>query len=131
MLHTLRQLLEDDNLWRQILRGLNKEFYHQTVTTEQIENYLSKHTKIDLTAFFNQYLRDIRIPTLEYKIDNSKLIYRWIHIVEDFDMPILTHFNTNEKWLFPTKEWKEIDFEMAIENFKIDKNFYVKSAEIN
>jgi len=110
MLHTLRQLLEDDNLWRQILRGLNKEFYHQTVTTGQIENYLSKHTKIDLTAFFNQYLRDIRIPTLEYKIDNNKLIYRWVHIVKNFDMPILTHFSTNEKWLFPTKEWKEIDF---------------------
>ena len=66
MLHTLRQLIEDDSKWRTILRGLNKEFYHQTVTTKQIEEYLSKKTKIDLTAFFNQYLRDVRIPKLEY-----------------------------------------------------------------
>ena len=29
MLHTLRQLIEDDEKWRQILRGLNSEFYHQ------------------------------------------------------------------------------------------------------
>ena len=42
MIHTIRQLVDDDEKWRQILRGLNKEFYHQTVTTKQIENYITK-----------------------------------------------------------------------------------------
>ena len=59
MLHTLRQLVDDDEKWRKILRGLNSTFYHQTVTTKQIEDYLSEQTDIDLTAFFNQYLRDV------------------------------------------------------------------------
>ena len=68
MIHTLRQLIENDEKWRMILRGLNKTFYHQTVTTKQVEDYLSKATSIDLTEFFNQYLRDVRIPTLEYEI---------------------------------------------------------------
>jgi aminopeptidase N len=131
MLHTLRQLIENDDLWRQILRGLNKEFYHQTVTTKQIENYLSEHTKIDLTQFFNQYLRDTRIPTLEYKIENEKFIYRWINIVKGFDMPILTYFDTKKKWVFPTKDWKQIELTSSNVNFKIDENFYVKSINID
>ena len=60
MLHTLRQLIGNDEKWRNILRGLNTTFYHQTVTTKEIEEYLSKTSQINLTAFFNQYLRDVR-----------------------------------------------------------------------
>ena len=52
MLHTLRQIVDDDNKWRSILRGLYKKFYHQTVTSAQIENYLTKHTGINLAPFF-------------------------------------------------------------------------------
>ena len=39
LLHTLRQLANNDLQWRNILRGLNKDFYHKTVTTQEIENY--------------------------------------------------------------------------------------------
>jgi aminopeptidase N len=131
MLHTLRQLIEDDEKWRQILRGLNAEFYHQTVTSEQIENYLSEQTEIDLTAFFNQYLRDIRIPTLEYKINDNQLTYRWIHIVNNFDMPIKVSVNSSEKWIFPSKEWKVLNANSTIRGFKIDENFYVESKHLN
>ncbi|HQK39559.1 MAG TPA: M1 family metallopeptidase, partial [Flavobacterium alvei] len=67
MLHTLRQIVNDDPKWRTILRGLNSTFYHQTVTTKQIEDYLSKAVGLDLNPFLNQYLRAIRIPTFEYK----------------------------------------------------------------
>jgi aminopeptidase N len=63
-MHTLRQIVNDDEKWRTILRGL-KHFYHQTVTTKQIEDYLSSTVGIDL-VFFHQYLRDTRVPTLEY-----------------------------------------------------------------
>ncbi len=73
MLHTLRQIVNNDSTWRAMLRGLNEEFYHQTVTTKQIENYMAKFTGLELTAFFNQYLRDYRIPVLEYEIRNEKL----------------------------------------------------------
>jgi hypothetical protein len=30
MLHTLRQWINNDDKWRGILRGLQKDFYHQT-----------------------------------------------------------------------------------------------------
>ncbi len=123
MLHTLRQLIEDDEKWRQILRGLNSEFYHQTVTTKQVEDYISKMTKKDLSAFFNQYLRDIRIPTLEYSIKNGELKYRWTEIVDGFDMPIQIEVNNKSEWLFPIAEWKTMPF--AGTELKVDRDFYV------
>ncbi|MBV7268600.1 M1 family metallopeptidase [Winogradskyella luteola] len=128
MLHTLRQLIEDDKLWREILRGLNSKFYHQTVTTKQIEDYISEKTNKDLTAFFNQYLRDVRIPTLEYEIKNGKLKYRYINIVEGFDMPIEVEIDGKTEWLFPKSEWKTKTVESS--DFKIDRDYYIYSKKL-
>ncbi|MDW5288187.1 M1 family metallopeptidase [Formosa sp. PL04] len=128
MIHTLRQLTDDDEKWRKILRGMNKTFYHQTVSTAQIENYLSAETGIDLTAFFNQYLRDVRIPTLEYKFDNSTLKYRWINIVDGFDMPIQVTLDSKSQWLYPTAEWKTIP--VKDKTLVIDPDFYVDSKAL-
>ncbi|WP_067148616.1 M1 family metallopeptidase [Pseudotamlana agarivorans] len=130
MLHTLRQLIEDDEKWRKILVGMNKTFYHQTVTTQQIENYLSQNSGIDLTAFFNQYLRTIQIPTLEYRIDDSVLKYRWTNIVEDFDMPIQITINNIEQWLYPNSEWKTLNNEKTISTFNVDEDFYINTKNL-
>ena len=124
MLHTLRQLIEDDEKWREILRGLNKEFYHQTITTKQIEDYLSQQTQIDLTAFFNQYLRTTKIPVIEYTVEDGNIKYRYTNTVEDFDMPVRVFLNKEEKWLFPTSEWKSEKIGSTIPEF--DKNLYVE-----
>ncbi|WP_147677571.1 M1 family metallopeptidase [Algibacter pacificus] len=130
MLHTLRQLISDDEKWRQILRKMNLTFYHQTVTTQQIENFLSEETDIDLTAFFNQYLRTIKIPTLEYSLKNKSLKYRWTNIVEGFDMPIQVLINNEESWINPSSEWKTLELNSKNPNFEIDNDFYVYSKKI-
>ncbi|WP_250434422.1 M1 family metallopeptidase [Hanstruepera flava] len=128
MLHTLRQLIEDDDKWRQILRGLNSTFYHQTVTTKQIEDYLSEQSGIDLTEFFSQYLRTTMIPTLEYEIVDGNLKYRWINIVDKFDMPIEVTIDNKKQWLFPTAQWKTLSIKSN--NIEIDKDFYVYSKKL-
>ena len=125
MLHTLRQIINDDEKWRSILRGLNKTFYHQTVTTEQIENDMSAKTEIDLNPFFNQYLRDTRIPTFEYIIENKQLKYRWTKIVENFELSLKITDNENELWIYPTSKWKTQPLEGT--QIKIDPNFYIES----
>ncbi|WP_298534664.1 M1 family metallopeptidase [uncultured Algibacter sp.] len=130
MLHTIRQLVEDDKKWRDILQGLNTTFYHQTVTTEQIENYVSKHSEIDLSAFFNQYLRTIQIPTLEYELSKKGLKYRWTSIVDGFDMPIKIKINEDEQWLYPKKEWNILKTESKIVSFEVNPNFYIESKKI-
>jgi len=130
MLHTLRQLLEDDQKWRSILRGLNKEFYHQTVTTEQIENYLSEQSGKDLSAMFDQYLRTTRIPLLEYRIEANNLTYRYTDIVPGFDMPVRVFVEKKQHWLFPSSEWKTDEIEGDLSTLEIDDNFYIRTAKL-
>ncbi|SFW15197.1 M1 family metallopeptidase [Cellulophaga fucicola] len=125
MIHTIRQLVDNDEKWRRILRGLNKDFYHSIVTTEQIEGYLSHQSGIDLTTFFNQYLRDVRIPTLEYKIESNKLQYRYTNIVDGFAMPVKVKINDKEQWVFPSKEWKTTDVASSDASVVFDPNFYI------
>ncbi len=128
MLHTIRQLIQDDEKWRQILRGLNTTFYHQTVTTNQIEDYISERSGIDLSAFFNQYLRTTQIPTLEYEIKNNVLKYRWINIVENFEMPIQVSLNGVMNWIIPKSGWNKIPIKN--DSFEINSNFYINSKKI-
>ncbi|NEM98457.1 M1 family metallopeptidase [Pontibacter sp. BT327] len=129
MLHTLRQIVNNDEKWRGILRGLNKDFYHQTVTTQQIEDYLSQHTGRELKPFFDQYLRDVRIPKLEYQVNGKKLKYRWTNTVDGFDMPVRVMINGQEKWLEPTTEWKELKGLKKNATVQADPNFYIEASE--
>lgn len=129
MIHTFRQLLEDDKKFRLILRGMNEKFYHQTVTTKEIEDYMSQMSGIDLTEFFNQYLRTTMVPMLEYKFSENEISYRWTNIVDGFDMPV--RISNSEVWLFPTAEWKTEKIKNELQkDFKIDRNFYVKSLKV-
>ena len=130
VLHTLRQIVDNDEKWRSILRGLNTTFYHQTVSTKQVEDYLSKELKLNLTSFFNQYLRDTRIPILEYKILNNKLIFKWNNTVSDFCMPIKVFINGQSYWIKPSQKWKTKKFSGNIMELKIDDNFYILDSRI-
>lgn len=129
MIHTLRQWINNDQKFREILRGLNAEFYHQTVTTRQIEDYMAKKSGLDLTAFFNQYLRTTQIPVFEYTIDGNKISYQWSNTVEGFNMPV--RISGSDVWLHPTSELKTETLKNGLEkNFKIDRNFYVKTLKL-
>ena len=124
ILHTIRQVINNDSLFRQVLRGLNKDFYHKTVTSAEIENYISQKSGKDLSKIFDQYLRTTNIPALEYKVANKTVSYRWTNTIDGFDMPVKLD---NGQWIQPTTEWKT----MEGENLQPDKNFYitVKKAE--
>ena len=128
VLHTLRQLTKDDELWRDTLRGINKDFFHQTVSSNQIENYISKKLNINLKKFFDQYLRDTRIPIFEYEINDGELKYRWSNVINGFNMPIEINLDNKSIKLFPVMDWKYLK---TIEgNIEINKNYYVKSNKI-
>jgi aminopeptidase N len=130
MLHTLRQLVNDDEKWRQMLRGLNKTFYHQTVTSQQIEQYLSGQAGRDLSSFFNQYLRDVRIPRLEYSLKNDRLQYRWANTVPGFHMPVRVYLNQQVQWLEPTTTWQELPKLPAKARLTLDPNFYIEGQQV-
>jgi len=130
MLHTLRQIINDDEKWRQVLRGLNEEFYHQTVKGEQIENYISKQTGLILQTFFDQYLRDTRIPTFEYALINGELAYRWANCVKGFTMKLKVYINEEVHWLNPNNDWQSVKLEKPIHKVSVDQNFYVACFQL-
>src|SRR6266568_7008978 len=86
MLHTIRAIIDDDAKWRDILRGLNKTFWHQTVTGAQVQEYISREAGIDLSRVFAQYLTTTQIPAFEYRIESGKISYHWANVVSGFDM---------------------------------------------
>ncbi|PIE50275.1 MAG: peptidase M1 [Flavobacteriales bacterium] len=121
MLHTIRMVINNDELFRQILRGLNKDFYHQTVTTKQVEDYISKKSGIDFSTVFNQYLRTTKIPVLEYQQKGNQLKFRYQNVVENFTLPI----NINENLqIYPTENWQEIQLPFH-EKIQWNQNYYI------
>ncbi|MEX2364051.1 MAG: M1 family metallopeptidase [Balneolaceae bacterium] len=130
-LHTLRQVADDDSLWRETLRGLNKEFYHQTVTTAQIEAYISTKLGRDLDSVFDQYVRDIRIPTLNYSFRDGNLMYRWGNTVDGFNLHVDVSVNGKEIRLQATTRWQQLSLENA-DSYKlvVDPDYYVGSFNL-
>ncbi|MEO8763073.1 MAG: M1 family metallopeptidase [Ginsengibacter sp.] len=130
MIHTIRQVINNDETFRSILRGLNKTFYHQTVTSKQVEDFISSHSGIDFSKVFDQYLRTIQIPVLEYKIEKGGVSYRWANCVPGFNMPVKI---VNEKgglmFINPTEKTQQL--KMALTAFKADENFYINTNQIN
>ena len=121
LLHTIRQIMNDDEKFRQVLRGLNKDFYHQTITSKQLENYMSLKSGKELGKVFDQYLRTVKIPVLEYKQAGNSLQYRWTNTVPNFDMPVRLE---DGKWISPSGSWKTLQWN-ASTPFAVDKNFYI------
>lgn len=129
MLHTMRQIVDNDEKWRSILKGLNKVFYHKTVDASDIENYMIKESGKDLKCVFDQYLRHIEIPTLECKVSNNKIEYRWTNCIDNFNMPIKVSLEKGKMgFIYPTKDWKSTKTKIKSKgDFKVDENFYVNS----
>jgi aminopeptidase N len=125
MLHTIRQIVDNDEKWRSILRGLNKDFYHQVVKGSQIEEYMSSKVGIDLKSVFDQYLRDIRIPVFEYYVKGNKLTFRWIDCVQGFNMPLRIYVSGIRKDIVPTARFSTIDLETDNAVITVDPNYYV------
>jgi len=133
MLHTIRQLVNDDEKWRGVLRGLNRTFWHQTVTSAQIEHYMSAHTGLDLSKVFQQYLTTTKVPELQYRLSGSSLAYRWANVVPGFAMPVrVTVGDSAYALIHPTTAWKTMQVHLAsAAAFGVDPNFYVETRDLN
>jgi aminopeptidase N len=121
LIHTIRQIINDNVKFRQILRGMNKDFWHQTVTSKQIEEYISKKAGKDFSKVFDQYLRTTQIPVLNLETEKDELEYYWSNCIEGFNMPVRL---TNGEWLLPITKKQTIKGK-NYEGVDADKNFYI------
>ncbi|KFF21739.1 M1 family metallopeptidase [Chryseobacterium sp. JM1] len=126
MIHTIRQVINNDEKFRQILRGMNKDFYHQTVTTKQIEDYMSSKSGIDLSSIFNQYLRTVKIPTLEYSQNGTSLKFRYTNGVKDLKLPVIVN---GDQTINPTESWQTVQLKKSTP-IEFNKNYYINYKNV-
>lgn len=129
MLHTIRQIINDDAKWLSILRGLNADFWHQTVTTEQVESYITNKAGVDLSKVFDQYLRTTKIPLLRYSVNGKTLSFNYERVVKGFAMPIRVIINGKEMVITPTEAKQTLDFPDPIKTFEVSRNYYIESEK--
>lgn len=136
MLHTLRNLINDDELWFSIIKGISIDFKYKVLDGKDIIEYINRKVDFNLSLFFNQYLFNSKIPILEYKIQKEGreyvLLYRW-NAIKDFDMKLLINDGEKNIWISPNSEWKEYTIgNVDIKNFSIrDDLFYVDTKKVD
>ncbi|HYG39869.1 MAG TPA: M1 family metallopeptidase [Cytophagales bacterium] len=137
VLNTLRNVINNDPLWFDILKGIQKEFALQTVYKKDIVNYINRRTGKDFYYFFDQYFGYAKIPVLEYKFEKKGrkawLKYRWKTDEEDFRMPAKVTLSSARQmeFIYPTTDWQKIKLGVAEKDFKINnEDFYFNKEEI-
>jgi hypothetical protein len=131
MLHMIRQIVDDDAKWRDILRGLNRTFFHKTVTGAEVRAYINRRADIDFNPVFAQYLMTTQIPTLEYVLADSIVRFRWTNVVPGFAMPVRVTIGGVTQWIRPTEIWRTARVSGARRGgaLEVDPNFYVTKRE--
>jgi aminopeptidase N len=127
MLNTIRTVINDDQKWNAILRGLNKEFYHKTINATDVINYMSAQSGINLTKVFDQYLKYTNLPILEVRFQEGKPFIRWIADVKGFEMPIKIRTKGGDfKFFNATANFQPLDLAGATkDNIEVDVNYYI------
>ena len=126
ILHTMRHVLNDDEKWSAVLLGLQKEFWHKTVTTAEVEAYISRISGFDFSLLFDQYLRTANLPLLKYSVKGKSLSVWFENVVPGFSVPVLLHINGKEQRVLVSETPKEIALKSRLKSFELDRNFYMK-----
>ncbi|WP_447642536.1 MULTISPECIES: M1 family metallopeptidase [Chitinophagaceae] len=106
MLHSIRHSMDNDMLFRNILRGLQKDYYHQIVTGKQVVAYFNKKSGYDYSKVFDQYLNTIQIPVLKIYFTTNEVHYKYDSCIASFNLPIVMREGENVVKLYPSQEWK-------------------------
>lgn len=109
MIHMIREIMNNDTEFFDMLKAMNAKFYHKIVSGKQIEDFISAYAHRDFTKFFDQYLKETQLPTLvlERQSDDS-LVYYWKNCVQGFNMPVKWSDGNQEHWLYPYTTPKKV-----------------------
>ena len=134
MLHTFRNVLNNDTLWIKLLRDIQNHFRYQTLSADELIKFINQQTNTDYTYFFDQYLHFTDPPILEVKLQpsgkNLSVKYRWVTNVKNFRMPVkVTKTADRFGFIYPTTEWKTVVLKnVSMSEFEVDEeNFYIET----
>ncbi len=130
IIHMLREIINDDEKFQSFLKALNKQFYHETIYSHQLEQFCSDFFRMDLGPYFEQYLRHPAAPILEYQVTKNKISYRLIADVKNLEIPI--KLSQPDQWIRATTDWQHLKLKKySLETITVDPNFLLDVKEIN
>ena len=131
-LHTLRNVVNDDQKWFKLIRDLYDHFKYKNTMTEQIVAFVNKQLGQDLTPIFDQYLRRTALPVLELTFnDAEKLVwYRWHADERGFAMPIRVGDPSKWQTIQPSADWKSMPWSAAKDAFKVATDLYYVNVAV-
>jgi len=132
MLHTLRNMIEDDEKWFALLRSFYEKNQISVIDSQVFIDHVNEKTGENYTLFFEQYLYHARIPELQYELKkcgkNLEVKYRLQANVEGLEMPLKIGEKDNYTNINATSEWQTIKLKRIEQSdFRIaNELFYVK-----
>ncbi len=91
-LNTLRNYINDDIIWWDIVASLQKDYRHKNISTEDVLSLMNKKSGKNLKPIFDVYLRQGSLPefNVEFVTQNKSTLvkYNWSNVVEGFEIPI-------------------------------------------
>lgn len=135
VLNTLRSVINNDSLWFDILKGIQKKFYHKTIDGKDIFEYINKKSGKNYNYFFDQYFKNAAIPELDLLIEKKGnktiLKYKWNTDVKDFKMPVKITTSKNKfEFIYPGTEMKEMEINLNPEDLKAAENLFYMNVKI-
>ena len=127
MINTLRSVINDDPKWFADVHDFYQHFKYQSIMTEDVVAWWNQRTGMDLTPFFNEYLRHAAIPVLELKFDRAKgtVAYRWSADEAGFAMPIKMGERDHLTLVTPvTTEWKTMPWREDPDSLVVPHDLY-------
>jgi aminopeptidase N len=127
MLNTLRSVIDDDAKWFADVHDFYQHFKYQNIMTEDVVAWWNQRTGMNLTPFFNEYLRHAALPVLELKFDRAKgtVAYRWSADETGFAMPIKIGNREHLTLVTPvTTEWKTMPWTADPDTLDVPHDLY-------
>ncbi len=133
LLFTLQNVINDASLWQRLLLAIQQHFRYQTLSADELVQFICDFTGKDYHYLFNQYLHYTRIPLLQYSLSEKgttlTVRYRWVADVPDFRMPVKVK---KLGFIYPGPEWKTLVLQnQTAADFDIDdEEFYIETEEV-
>jgi aminopeptidase N len=125
-LHTLRSVVNDDEVWWRVIRDYYQAFKYRNSMTEDMVRFFNNALGQDLSPLFNQYLRRADLPVLELAFDEEAgtLAYRWRADERDFNMPVKVGDPAKWQVIRPTTDWQIMETEIPKDAFQVATDLY-------
>ncbi len=97
MLNTLSHTFQNREDWWRLLKSYTENFKHQIIESKDVVAYFQEHTDWNCLPFFEQYLNQTQVPTLEITKKANGFELKFTNVVNDFEMPLMLNINNQAK----------------------------------